>query len=104
MADSILPHRGAVPFLTGADAYLLPTEPPPSLAIVPEASAETLWRIAESRLQQLETLLNILSCSGETDLVVPVSELADLIRSQVQGVLMLAKEGNERVQKQREAA
>jgi hypothetical protein len=104
MADSILPQGGAVPFLTGADAYLLPAEPPPSLAILPEASAETLWRIAESRLQQLETLLNILSCSGETEIVVPVSEVADLIRAQVQGVLMLAKEGNQLIQQQRVAA
>lgn len=104
MAESIVPQRDAVPFLTGADAYLLPAVPPPSLAIVPEASAETLWRIAESRLQQLETLLNILSCTSEADVVVPVCEVADLIRAQVQGVLMLAREGNERVQQQREDA
>ncbi len=104
MAESIVPQRDAVPFLTGADAYLLPAVPPPSLAIVPEATAETLWRIAESRLQQLETLLSILSCTGETEVVVPVCEVADLIRAQVQGVLMLAKEGNERLSQQREAA
>lgn len=104
MAESIVPQRGAVPFLTGADTYLLSSTPPPSLAIVPEASAETLWRIAESRLRHLDQLLGILSCASEVEVEVPVSELSDIIRAQVQGVLLLAKEANERVASQTEAA
>lgn len=97
MAKSIVAQRDPVPFLTSADTYLLPVDPQPSLAIVPEASAETLWLIAESRLQQLEGLLNILSCTGETEIVVHISEVANLMLPQVQGALMLAKEGNQRV-------
>lgn len=104
MAEPIVPQRGLVPFLTGADTYLLAGDPPPSLVIVPEAAAETLWNIAESRLTQLSKLLNILACSPETEIIVPVSEVADIIRAQVEGALMLAKEGNERIRQQRRAA
>jgi hypothetical protein len=96
MAKPILAQCEPVPFLTSADTYRLPVEAPPSLAIHPDATPETLWSIAESRLQQLESLLNILSCTSKVDIVVEVSELADIIRAQVQGALMLAKEANER--------
>lgn len=101
MAKPILAECEPVPFLTSADTYLLPAEPPPSLAIHPDATAETLWSIAESRLRQLESLLNILSCSSKVDIVVEVSELADIIRAPLQGALMLAKEGNERARQPR---
>lgn len=101
MAESIVSHCEPVPFLTSADTYLLPAQTPPALAIHPDATPETLWNIAESRLQQLESLLNILSCVNSIGIVVEVSELSDLMRAQVQGALMLAKEGNERARQLR---
>ncbi|MCP5281154.1 MAG: hypothetical protein H6930_06140 [Rhodoferax sp.] len=103
MAKTIIPTDGKqethVAFTTTADQGLLMAgdDEVPGMLINPDATVGTLFAIAQSRLQNVESLLHIVASKDSAE-----GNFADTVRPLVEEVLALLNEGNRRLFTQRE--
>lgn len=104
MAKTIIPTDGQqekhVAFTTTADQGLLMAgdDEVPGMLINPESTVGTLFAIAQSRLQNVESLLDIVAKHDSDE-----GSFAYTVRPLVEEVLTLLNEGNRRLFAQREA-